>query len=449
MKKLQFILSQPAAGIQLKKQTPIAFKPDIDGEESKLLNLYDDVTYQTLDGFGGAVTESSAVTFQKLSAANQRKILESYYHPIKGIGYTLGRVHINSSDFSTGNYACVEQDGDLALKTFSLARDKQAVVPMLQRAQKFAGVPLKLLGSPWSPPAWMKTTGIMNRGGKLRPECRAAWALYYAKFVQAFRSEGLEIWALTIQNEPKATQTWDSCIYTAEEERDFLRDHLGPTMRKQKLSDVELYIWDHNKERLVERTAVVMNDKAAARYLTGSAFHWYSGAHFEALSITARKYPRLKLLSSECCVGIGQRKSVAWLQGEKYAHDILGNLNNGMTGWIDWNVLLDERGGPNHVNNFCNAPIIGDTKRDALEYQSSFHYIGHFSKYIRPGAVRIAHSSYTTTLEATAFRNTDGSIAVVAMNPSDADRDFTLRHRDHIAPVTLPPHSIATLIVAK
>ena len=447
MRKVQFFLSQPHSENLLKKQPALAFKPDVEGAETQLINLYDDITGQTIDGFGGAVTEASAVTLAKLSAANQKKIIDAYYHPAKGIGYTLARAHINSSDFSCGNYAYVEQDGDFALKTFDISRDKEAIIPMLQRAQKTAGRTLNILGSPWSPPAWMKTTGKMNLGGKLRPDCRDAWARYYAKFVKAYRAEGLNIWALTIQNEPKATQVWDSCIYTGEDERDFIRDFLGKTLRKEGLAEVEVYVWDHNKERLVERTAVVMDDKAAAKYVRGAAFHWYSGSHFEALALVHQKYPKLKLLLSECCVGVSWRKSAnPWKQGELYGHDIIGNLNNGMTGWIDWNVLLDEQGGPNHVKNFCNAPITGDTVQDTVELNASYYYIGHFSKFIRPGAVRVATSSYSTRLEATAFKNADGSYAVVVMNPTDDEMKFTLRHRNELAPCVLPAHSIATFV---
>lgn len=444
MRKIQFFLTAKESNNLLKKQKPLTFKPDKEGVELQVLNVYGDVTYQTFDGFGGAVTEASAVTWKKLSAANRRKIIDAYYHPVKGIGYTLARVHINSSDFSEGNYACVEKAGDTALKTFSIARDKEAVIPMLQAAQKTAGRTLNVLGSPWSPPAWMKTTGRMNEGGKLLPECRAAWALYYAKFVKAFRREGVNIRMLTVQNEPKAVQRWDSCIYTAEEERDFVRDFLGKTLRKEGLDDVELYVWDHNKERIVERASVVMDDKKAAQFVDGIAFHWYSGSHFDALSIVGKKYPRVKLLLSECCVGF--RSFGTWDQGEYYAHDMIGNLNHGMTGWIDWNVLLDERGGPNHVGNFCNAPIIGDTKNDALAFQTSFYYIGHFSKFIKPGATRIGTSAYTTALETTAFRNPDGTTAVVVMNPGDSEKTFFLRDAGELAKVTLPAHAIATFV---
>ena len=447
MSKIQFYLSSQDSQDRLAKQPALTFKPDAAEAENQLICIYDGVYDQTVDGFGGAVTEAAAVTLYKLSPANRKRIIDAYYHPKKGIGYTLARTHINSSDFSCGNYAYVEKDGDFALDTFDISRDKEAVIPMLLSAQKTAGTTIGILGSPWSPPAWMKTTRMMNQGGKLRPECRDAWARYYAKYVKAFRAEGLDVRMLTVQNEPKATQTWDSCIYTGEEERDFVRDFLGKTLRKEGLGDVELYVWDHNKERLLERASVVMDDKAAAKHVRGAAFHWYSGDHFEAVGITHRKYPGLKLLLSECCVGVSWRKHAnPWLQGEKYGHDIIGNLNNGMTGWIDWNVLLDERGGPNHVGNFCNAPVTGDTVRDTVELNASYWYIGHFSKFIRPGARRVAHSCHTARLEATAFQNTDGTFAVVVMNPSDDARKFTLRHRGQTAPCALPAHGIATFV---
>jgi glucosylceramidase len=241
----------------------------------------------------------------------------------------------------------------------------------------------------------MKTTGKMDKGGKLKDECRDAWARYYAKYIKQYANEGIKIWGITVQNEAKAVQTWDSCVYTAEEERDFVKNYLGPVMEKEGLKHVKIMIWDHNKERIYERAKVSFSDPDSAKYIWGVGFHWYSGDHFEALSILHDVFPEKRLLFTEGCIVESGVQIGNWTIGERYGHDIIGDLNNCATGWVDWNMLLDENGGPNHADFFCDAPIIFDTAKATLNYQSSYYYIGHFSKYIKPGAVRIGFSRFT------------------------------------------------------
>jgi glucosylceramidase len=422
----------------------LTFHADEQGAEMPLINVYDDLTYQEIIGFGGAITEASAVTAAKLGDENKNKIIQAYFDSEEGIGYTLCRTHINSCDFSVGNYAYVEEE-DPTLANFDIGRDKQAIIPYIKQASAAAGDDFLLYASPWSPPAWMKTNGEMNNGGKLKPEYRDAWARYYVKFIEAYEAEGLPIWGLTVQNEAKAVQRWDSCIYTAEEERDFVRDHLGPALEAADLSRVRLMIWDHNKERVYDRAKVAFLDAEASKYIWGIGFHWYSGDHFEALSAVHDRFPDKALVFTEGCHEGGVQLG-SWKSGERYAHDIIGNLNNWMSGWTDWNIVLDEQGGPNHVGNYCDAPIIADTRNDSLTFQSSYYYIGHFSKYIRPGAVRIASSKYTDKLETIAFKNADGTIAVVVLNRTDEDLPYILRNRDELAESVSPAHSIQTLL---
>jgi len=291
----------------------------------------------------------------------------------------------------------------------------------------------------------MKTNGEMNNGGKLKPEYREAWARYYIKFIEAYEAEGLPVWGLTVQNEAKAVQIWDSCIYTAEEERDFVRDYLGPELHRAGRADVKVMIWDHNKERVYDRARTAFEDAEASKYIWGLGFHWYSGDHFEALQAVKHHYPTKGLIFTEGCHEGGVQLG-SWKSGERYAHDMIGNLNNGMEGWTDWNIVLDEQGGPNHVENYCDAPIIADTKNDSLTFQSSYYYIGHFSKYIRPGAVRIGCSKYTEHLQTTAFRNPDGEIVVVILNRTDEQQPYVLRNRDQVAEGSIPAHGIQTLL---
>jgi len=402
-----------------------------------------EVAFQTHLGFGGAFTESAAVTLAKLSAPNRERVLRAYFDPQEGLGYTLCRTHINSCDFSLGNYASVEKPGDTALETFSLAREREQLFPMMRAAAALCPDGLLLFASPWSPPAWMKTNGEMNQGGSLREEYRGAWAATYVRYVQEIEREGIAIWGLTVQNEPAAQQKWDSCLYTAEEERDFVRDHLGPALEQAGLSRIKIIIWDHNRDYLVHRARVAYHDPAAARYIWGAGFHWYGQDKFDNVRLLHDAWPDKHLLFTEGCQEGGPHIG-EWTLGERYARSIINDLNRWTEGWVDWNLLLDETGGPNHVGNLCSAPILADTRSDTLLFQSSYYFIGHFARFIRPGARRLLCATTRDRIEATAYRNPDGGIAAVVLNP---DEEPLLVHLD-LCPLsvtaTLPPRAIAT-----
>lgn len=441
---IRLIQTAKETGDRLTEKQALTFQTDPNGVENELINVYDDVEYQEILGFGGALTEASAVTINKLSKDKQEEILKAYFDAEHGIGYTFCRSHMNSCDFSLGNYTYVDEE-DPQLTNFDISHDEQAIIPLIQQAKAAAGEPFKLFASPWSPPAWMKTNGEMNNGGQLKREYWQTWADYFVKYIQAYAEHGIEIWGLTVQNEAKARQIWDSCIYTAEEEKDFVRDHLGPTLERHGLGHIKIMIWDHNKERVYDRAKVAFEDAAASKYIWGIGFHWYSGDHFEGLSAVHRRFPDKHLVFTEGCQEGGVHLG-SWKTGERYGHDIMGNLNHGMSAWTDWNIVLDEQGGPNHVKNFCDAPIIADTTTNQVIYESSYYYIGHFSKYIAPGAVRIGCTKYTDKLEASAFKNPNGTIAVIVMNRSEQELPYTLRHRDELAESSVPAHSIQTLL---
>jgi glucosylceramidase len=404
-------------------------------------------TFQPIIGFGGAFTESAAVVLQKMSPPRREEILQAYFDAVDGIGYRLGRLHINSCDFSLGNWACCETAGDVELKTFSMARYEQAILPMLRRAIEIAGEPLTLFASPWSPPGWMKSTGKMNRGGTLLPQYRDAWARYYVRFIQEMEKRGMPIWGLTVQNEPEATQSWDSCLYSAADERDFVRDHLGPTLAKHDLAQVKIIIWDHNRDAMFERAKIAYDDPVAADFIWGVGFHWYCDKMFENVQRVHDLRPDKHLLFTEGCQEGGPHTG-EWELGERYGESIIQDLNHWTEGWTDWNLILDETGGPNHVGNLCSAPILADTRTDTVLRQSSYYYLGHFSKFIRPGAVRLLCASARDALESTAFRNPDGTVAVVVMNRTEADIPFRLRCPGQCVDTHAPPRSIATFLVA-
>jgi len=442
---VQIIVTAKETGDRLTVKKAVILSSSTAPEASETITIDDSKTYQTITGFGGAFTEASAYTLSKMSPDKRTEVLKAYFDPKDGLGYTLCRTHLNSADFSLGNYAYDEVDGDFELKHFTIDRDRKWLIPMIKDAMAVEGANFKLFSSPWSPPAWMKTNGQMNHGGQLKIECRNVWARYYARYIKEYAKEGITIWGLTVQNEPAAIQTWDSCIYSAEEEGAFVRDYLGPTLEKEGLGGVKIMVWDHNKDIIYERAKPILSDPETAKYVWGVGFHWYSGDEFENLAKVHDAFPTTNLLFTEGCQEGGVRLG-SWSLGERYAHDIIGDLNNWTIGWVDWNMVLDERGGPNHVDNLCDAPVIADTTRNDLYYQSSFYYMGHFSKYIRPGAVRVASSTTGNVLEVTAFENPDKSIAVVVMNRSDEEIKFNFKVDDKTAFSSSPARSIMTMI---
>jgi glucosylceramidase len=291
----------------------------------------------------------------------------------------------------------------------------------------------------------MKSNGQMNHGGFLLLEFRHAWAQCFVRFIQAYAAEGVPVWAVSVQNEPAATQRWDSCIYSAEEERDFVRDFLGPALAAAGFGHIKIIIWDHNRDHLVERASVVYSDPEAAKYVWGAGFHWYGEHHFEQVQLTHDAWPDKQLLFTEGCQEGGPHTG-SWELGERYAHNIINDLNRWTVGWIDWNLVLDDTGGPNHVGNLCSAPILVDTANDVLMHQSSYYYLGHFTRFIKPGAQRVLCAASRQDLESTAFVNPDGSVVVVVMNRTEQAIAFALRLDTKTTATELPPRSIATYL---
>ncbi len=418
------------------------------GEKEEHIFVDPAKTFQTVLGIGGALTDAAAETFYKLPAARQQEILRAYFDAQTGIGYTLGRTHINSCDFSSESYTYVKE-GDRQLDSFDIAHDLKYRVPFIKAVMAEAGANFTLFASPWSPPGWMKDNGDMLHGGQLKPEYYESWARYYGKFIRAYEKEGIPIWGLTVQNEPLANQTWESCIYSADQERDFVKNYLGPALHNAGLQDKKIIIWDHNRSLMYQRASVVLDDPAAAKYVWGVGFHWYVGDNFDNVRRVKEAYPQTHLLFTEGCHGpFDFGKINDWNWGELYAKSMIYDFNNGAEGWTDWNVLLDETGGPNHVKNFCFAPIHADTRTGDLFYMNSYYYIGQFSKFIRPGAKRIISSSTTDHLLTTAFLNPDGKIAVLVLNLSDKAQPFKLWLGGKAATNNSPAHSIITLIVS-
>ncbi len=406
--------------------------------------------FQKFLGIGGAITDAAAEVFSKLTTDKQEELLNAYYSE-EGINYNIIRTSIHSSDFGLGSYTYIEE-GDKELKTFSIKKDKEKRIPMIKRATSIIKDDLVFYASPWSPPAFMKTNNHMLQGGKLLPEYYQTWANYFVKFIEDYENEGIPVWGVTIQNEPMATQRWESCIYTAEEERDFLKINLGPTFEKVGFGDKNIVVWDHNRDLISHRANTIFEDPEASKYAWGIGFHWYEtwtggDAKYDNLKNIKESFPSKNILFTEGCQeGFDPTHYQRWSNAERYGNSMINDFNSGTVGWTDWNILLNEKGGPNHVQNYCFAPIHANTKTNELIYTPTYYYIGHFSKFIQPNASRISTTTSRSTIESTSFQNTNGSITTVLMNKTNETINYKMIVFGDEITNTIPPHAIQSLI---
>lgn len=433
-------------GHEKKSEWQSAVFEDAPGQEKDAVNLYPFMTYQTIEGFGSTFTEAAAYTFSRMSPQNRQAFLDACFDR-EGLNYTLTRMALDSCDASLGNYSAMEDASDTALESFSLARDEQYILPLYHAVTQKRGEPVTAMLSPWSPPAFMKSNGEKNHGGVLKKEYYGLWAEYFCRFIEEYRKRGVNVKRISIQNEPNAVQIWDSCCYNGAQEKEFLKDYLYPALQRHGLTDLEIYIWDHNKERMVERAREVIDAETDAM-VSGIGFHWYSGDHFEALSILRELYPDKKLAFTEGCVEYSIFSAEDQLANARmYGHDMIGNLNGGASFLINWSILFNGQGGPNHVQNWCEAPIMYHEETDRLEFKLSWDYIRHLSSYITPGSVRIGSSRFTDDIDVTAAKRPDGTLVTVLMNRTAQSKTVYVRLGDQAARLELPGNSIATAVI--
>ena len=305
----------------------------------------------------------------------------------------------------------------------------------------------------------MKTNGKAINGGFISDEYKTLWAKYYCRYIQEMEKEGIEIFAISVQNEPNAIQSWESCQYDAQQEAEFIEHHLAPALDEAGLSHIKLIIWDHNKERVYDRAKKIFTSKAVEDRVWAVGHHWYSGDHFDGLRLVHERYNK-KLISSEIC---GVITDDALMVAENYARELCGDFNNYTSAFCDWNILLNEWGGPFHnrcrqpdANEQlvyenkgigCYAPILYHTEEKKLIYTPIFYYVGHFSKFVKRGAHRIATTKYSDMIQACAFENPDGSLVLILANISDSSLPANVRHNDVCTGFTMPAHSIATVLL--
>jgi glucosylceramidase len=419
------------------------------------ISILPDEKFQTITGFGGSFTEASAYLLNQVSKENREKILEAYFGET-GARYSLARTHMNSSDFSLGNYSYAPVEGDVELNHFSIEEDLNDIIPMIKDAIAVSKNGFKLISSPWTAPPWMKDNNDW-RGGKLLPEYYDTWALFFSKYIDAYRAEGIDIWGFTAENEPLGNDSnWESMHFTPEEMTEFVKKHLGPKLKADG-HNVKILGFDQNRdEQLKIWVDVMFADEEASEYFDGTAVHWYASTveYFpEALQYVVRKAPGKHLINTEACIDaqVPRWNDDAWYWSKeatdwgwdwapedrkhlhpkyvpvfRYARDIIGCLNNGVDGWVDWNMVLDRQGGPNWAKNWCVAPVIVDPQQDEVYFTPLYYTLAHFSRYIRPGAVRIGFETTGENLMVTAAKNPDGSIEVIIFNPEEEAKGVQL-----------------------
>jgi glucosylceramidase len=460
-----------AAGRKMERISEFRIGPD-----PSTIKLTPEITFQTITGFGGSFTEASAYLLNQLSVANRAKILQAYFGE-QGARYSLTRTHINSCDFSLSNYSYAPIDGDKELTNFSIEPDRSDLIPMIKEAMSISNEGFKILSSPWTAPPWMKDNKDW-RGGKLLPEYYDTWALYFSKYIEAYRAEGIDIWGVTVENEPLGNDNnWESMHFTPAEMTDFVINHLGPKLYEDG-HGTKILGYDQNRdEELKKWVREMYRDEVSRKFFAGTAVHWYASTYDyfpEALQFAHEAAPDKHLIQSEACIDaeVPKWKDDPWYWSKeatdwgwdwasdenkkyhpkyvpvfRYARDIIGCLNNWVDGWIDWNMVLDRQGGPNWFKNWCIAPVIVDPDQDEVYFTPLYYTLAHFSKFIRPGAKRIGLENSSNDLMVTAAENPEGSIAVVLFNPGKNEKEFKLSLSDREIGIAISAQAIQTIIV--
>lgn len=419
----------------------VEFREDIE-TENQVVNIYPNVRYQCFDGFGGALTDSAGYIYSQLNDSQKQEMLSNYFNE-ENMSYRLVRIPIDSCDFSLEHYQASDKE---FMEGFDMSRANKYILPLLRDVMDKVGDNLEVMLTPWSPPAFMKSNNHRNGGGILLPEYKKQWADYICTYIKKYREMGVPVTHISIQNEPKAVQTWDSCIFDGAAEKEFLKDYLWPSLQENGLEDIKVYIWDHNKERAFERACEII-DEETNLMVEGIAVHWYSGDHFDALQMIRDKFPDKKIILSEACIEYSKFSQDEYLSNaQKYAHDIIGNLNHGLTAFYDWNIILDEIGGPNHVGNYCDAPYLFNTEKKKLIERNTLAYIWHFSHFIKKGSVRIGTTTYSENLEVTAFEK-DNEYSIVMLNRTKNQIPAVIRFENKSVEVILEPETIFSGVI--
>ena len=445
-------------------------------ENKVVINLNPDEKFQTITGFGGSFTEASAHLLNKLSKDNRKKILDAYFSE-DGANYSLTRTTIASCDFSLKNYTYAKVENDLALEHFTIEEDKDDIIPMILEAKAISKEGFNIIASPWSCPPWMKDNKSYV-GGKLLPEYNETFALYFSKYLEAYKKEGIDIWGVTVINEPHGNgNNWESTLFSPEEMTSFVQNHLGPKLERDGWNNIKVLGYDQNRAGLQEWVDAMYKDEKTSKYFAGTAIHWYESTYEvfpEALQYAHNKAPNKHLIQTEACVDseIPHWQEDAWYwkkeatdwgwdwasEKDKYLHpkyapvnryaeDIIGCLNNQVDGWVDWNMVLDRQGGPNWFKNWCVAPVIVDDKNDEVYFTPLYYVMSHFSKFMRPGAIKIGCVANNKDLKVIAVQNPDNSIALVIFNPTEQSHSIEINLNNDKKTISITGKALQTVVI--
>ncbi len=419
-------------------------KPDI---ESKLVTVYKDCVVEEVFGMGGAFTGASAFNYAALDQDSKAEFLKKYYSA-QGAKYTLGRLHIGSCDFTPYEYSLAYKED---LSDFSIEEDKKYIIPMVKDALKATNGKLKLFASSWCPPAFMKDSGNRFGGGKLLEKFKPTYAEYFVKYLLAYKNEGIDIFAVTVQNEPHAQMTWESCNFTAEEEAEFAVKYLRPALDKAGLNDVKIIVWDHNRERLYERAYESLTYPGADKVFWGVGFHWYTGHHFDQINMVKAKFPNIKLIETELCHGDNRDKTDEE-RALHYALEYIECLRRGTSAICDWNLLLDTKdGGPYHnrEKGGCYSALYYDNESGKVKEDAIYAPVSYITKALDEGDKILATSSYDLDVHPLAVQKKDGRVVVILLNKAETERTVRVRMDGVTAGFTVPGKSLTVNTLEK
>jgi glucosylceramidase len=515
------------AGDKIAEKGNISF---IEGEASEgtIIKIYPSITKQTIDGIGSSFTEASAFVLAHLDIEKRIEVMEKIFSD-KGANFSLTRTHIGSCDFSVeGKYSYLDKIGDTELKTFSIDPDKEGfnpkkyteiedptydLLPMIKEAIEIKNRQkdneLRITASAWTAPPWMKDiedwyikgtleNNHQGTGGKLKPQYEETYADYLIRYLDAYKSEGVKIWGITPVNEPHGNNgQWESMHFTPESQNQFIKEYLGPKLNKNGFGEVKLLIYDQNRDGLEHWSDVILGDKETAKFVYGSAVHWYESTNKVYEDVFERvkaKFPDKAIIHTEGCIDdLGKEapggildphrfKETEWFDNDsfwwnenatdwaysanwqavimedhpiytpvhRYARNIIVSIDHWLKGWIDWNVVLDQRGGPNHVGNFCGAPIMIDTESKHIYYTPIYYILAQFSRTIRPGdkAVKtdkIVYGLDSDALHACATKNDSNILTVQLLNTTKNPLEFSLQIDGQYAIIKMNPNSMQTV----
>jgi len=515
------------AGDKMAKQKNIEFAQG-QASAGNIIRIHPSITKQEIDGIGSSFTEASAFVLAHLDKDKRIEVMKKIYGE-EGANFSLTRTHIGSCDFSVeGKYSYLDKNGDTQLKSFSIKSDKDGfdpikypgikdqtydLLPMIKEAIEIKNQQkdseLRIIASAWTAPPWMKDieeyfikgtpeNNYQGTGGKLKPEYEETYADYLIKYLDVYKSEGVKIWGITPVNEPHGNNgQWESMHFTPESQNYFIKKYLGPKLVENGYSDVKLLIYDQNRDGLEHWADVILSDEETAKYVYGTAVHWYESTNkvyedvFERVNV---KFPNKAIIHTEGCIddlgkeapngitdpekfqeknwfnndsfwwnehatdwgysatwnGLSFEDHPIYTPVHRYARNIIVSIDHWLKGWIDWNVVLDQRGGPNHVGNYCGAPIMIDTESKQIYYTPIYYILAQFSRTIRPGdnAVqtdKILEGLDSDALHACATINDSNLITVQLLNTTKEPLEFSLQIDDQFAIIKMVPNSVQTI----